>query len=307
MEIYKMEISGKRIRYFLFSQYLADGVRITLEIVLPVIVCAQLGNIAMGYTIALGALCTSISDAPGPVEHRRNGMLYCTGFVFMMALLTGLVNSNPILVGIMIGFSSFLFTMFSIYGNRAASVGTAALLVMILRLSNVEPPLTVVQDSLLILGGGLWYMLVALLLIRVTPYRPAQRALGECIHETAKFLRIKAGFYEDKPNFDHEYHQLVTQQVTVNEKQDALRELLFKNRDLIEESTTTGKLLILTFADLMELYEQITATWYDYESLREKFGKTGILEDISEAIRNLADELDNIGLAIQSNRAGKKQ
>jgi len=31
------------------------------------------------------------------------------------------------------------------------------------------------------------------------------------------------------------------------------------------------------------------------------------LEDMSEAIRNIADELDNIGLAIQSNRRGKKQ
>ncbi|MEO5944128.1 MAG: hypothetical protein ABIP30_12000, partial [Ferruginibacter sp.] len=42
-----------------------------------------------------------------------------------------------------------------------------------------------------------------------------------------------------------------------------LRELLYKNRELIAESSTNGKLLILTFADLMELYEQITATWYD--------------------------------------------
>ncbi|MEO7536335.1 MAG: FUSC family protein, partial [Ferruginibacter sp.] len=86
-----------------------------------------------------------------------------------------------------------------------------------------------------------------------------------------------------------------------------LRELLYKNRELIAESSTNGKLLILTFADLMELYEQITATWYDYESLREKFGHTGILENIGDTIRSIADELDNIGLAIQSNMAGKKE
>ena len=150
-----MELSGKRIQYFLFSQYLADGVRITLEIVLPVIICAQFNRIDMVYTIALGALCVSISDAPGPVEHKRNGMLCCTGFVFVMALLTGLVNSHPILIALLIICSSFLFTMISIYGNRAASIGTAALLVMILRLSTVVPPIVVLQDSLLILTGAL--------------------------------------------------------------------------------------------------------------------------------------------------------
>ncbi|MEO6719472.1 MAG: FUSC family membrane protein, partial [Ferruginibacter sp.] len=258
-----MELDSKPLRYFLFSQYFADGLRITLEIVLPVIICAQFGKIEIGYTIALGALCVSIADAPGPVEHRRNGMMACAGFIFAMALLTGFINNNPILIGLLIIGSSFFFTMLSIYGTRAASVGTAALLVMILRLSTIEPPMVVVQQSLLILLGGIWYMLISLLLTRVTPYRPAQRALGDCMHETAKFLRIKANFYENKSSFDEEYHQLVIQQVIVNEKQDILRELLYKNRELIAESSTNGKLLILTFADLMELYEQITATWYD--------------------------------------------
>ena len=306
-EIYMMELNSKQLRYFLFSQYLADGFRITLEIALPVIICAQFGNIEFGYTLALGALCVSIADAPGPVEHKRNGMMACTAFVFVMALITGFVNNHPFLIGLLVVVASFFFTMLSVYGVRAASVGTAALLVMVLRLSRVVPPMMVVQQSFLILGGGIWYMLISLLLNRVNPYRAAQRALGDCIHETAKFLRIKAEFYENKPGFEKLYHELVNQQVIVNQKQDAVRELLFKNRDLIAESTTTGKLLILTFADLMELYEQITATWYDYESLREKFNHTGILVDISDAIRNIADELDNIGLAIQSNRPGKKE
>ena len=177
---------------------------------------------------------------------------------------------------------------------------------MILRMSDIVTPQVAVTDSLLIAAGGAWYLLVALLLYRLTPYRPAQRALGDCIHETAKFLRIKSDLYDSAVDFENEYRKLVTQQIVVNEKQDAVRELLFKNKEILKEPSRTARLLVLTFADAVDLYEQITATWYDYRLLRARFGATGILDDVSVVIKNIASELDNIGLAIQSNSAYKK-
>ena len=292
---------ARDIKNFLFSQYLADGIRTTLAIISPAIFFSHLGNLELGITISLGALCTSISDAPGPVKHKRNGMLYCNIFVFLMALLTGLCNGNILLLGLLIILSSFFFTMFSVYGNRAASIGTAALLVMILRMMDVENISKTITDSLLILSGGVWYMLLSLLFYRLTPYRPAQRLLGECIHETANYLRIKSSLYDPQKNIDEEYRRMVAQQVVVNDKQEQVRELLFKNREILKESIRSGRLLVITFADLVDLYEQIIATWYDYNSIRKKFSGTGILEDVSACIKNIADELDNIGFAIQSN------
>ena len=298
---------ARNIKNFLFSQYLADGIRTTLAIILPAIIFSELGNLELGITISLGALCVSISDAPGPVKHKRNGMLYCNIFIFVMALLTGLCNSNILLLGLLIILSSFFFSMFSVYGNRAASIGTAALLVMILRMVDVQSFLKTAIDSLLILGGGLWYMLLSLLFYRLTPYRPAQRLLGECIHETAKYLRIKSSLYEPQKDIDDEYRKMVAQQVVVNDKQEQVRELLFKNREILKESIRSGRLLVITFADLVDLYEQMTATWYDYTSIREKFSDAGILEDVSASIKNIADELDNIGFAIQSNSSYKSK
>jgi uncharacterized membrane protein (TIGR01666 family) len=297
----------RTIKNFLFSQYLADGIRVTLEIVLPSIVCAQFGKLDLGIVISLGALCVSISDAPGPVKHKRNGMLYCNAFIFLMALLTGWCSSNVVLLGILIISSSFFFTMLSVYGNRATSIGTAALLVMILRMMHVVSASQVTIDSLLILGGGIWYMFFALLFYRLTPYRPAQRSLGECIHETAKYLRIKSELYDTKTDLNEEYKKLVAQQVVVNEKQEQVRELLFKNRELLKESIRSGRLLVLTFVDLIDLYEHIMASWYEYNTIRDKFSATGILDEISELIKKIADELDNIGFAIQSNSAYKKK
>jgi len=300
-------VKKQEIRYFLFSQYLADGIRVTLEIVIPSVVFSLLGHIETGIMISLGALCVSISDGPGPVVHKRNGMFYCNIFVFIMSLVTGFSNHNMLSLGLLILASSFFFSMFSVYGNRAASIGTASLLVMILRMSSVHPPMVVITDSLLILAGGLWYMAIALLFYRITPYRPAQRSLGYCIHETAKYLLIKSEMYVPTSDLREQYKKLLDQQVVVNEKQDTVRELLFKNRELIKESTHTGRVLVLTFVDVVDLFEHIMATWYDYSSLREKYSSTGILEDVSVIIKKIAREMNNIGEAIQSNSSYQKQ
>jgi uncharacterized membrane protein (TIGR01666 family) len=297
----------QNIQYFLFSQYLSDGIRITVEIILPAVIFSQFGRLDLGLIMSTGALGVSLTDAPGPIEHKRNGMLYCILCTFLIALITGFVNTNVYLLGLLVLVSSFFFTMLSVFGNRAASLGTAVLLIMVLRMDKIAPPLEVIYDSLLILSGGIWYILIALLFLKLYPYRPAQRLLGNCLHETARFLRIKSALYNVNSNITEEYRKLVAQQVVVNERQDELRELLYKTRELIKEPTDSGKLLVVTFADVMDLYENIMATWYDYELLRKRFGDSNILGEVSIIIQNIADEIDRIGLAIQSNLQYKKQ
>ena len=296
-----------QIRYFLFSQYFADGIRITLEIIIPALVFSYLGDLETGLALSLGALCVSISDGPGPVLHKRNGMFFCNLFVFISALLTGFLNHNPVTLGLLILAAAFIFTMFSVYGNRATSIGFAALLIMILQMTKVIPPGAVLKESLLILSGGIWYMAVALLLFRITPYRPAQRSVGDCLRETAKYLLIKAEMFDPNSNLDQQYYKLLEQQVLVNTSQDAARELLFKNRALLKESTRAGRMLVLTFVDIVDLFEQIMATGYDYKDLRNNYANTQILEEVSLMIKEIANELNNIGEAIQSNSSYKRK
>ena len=297
----------QHIKYFLFSQHLADGIRITLEILLPAIIGSWFGHLDFGLLISTGALCVSISDAPGPMEHKFNGMLYCNLFIFAMALITGFANHSTILLGFLILVAAFLFTMFAVYGTRAAAIGIAALLIMILRMDNVLPARMVLIDSLLILTGGIWYMLVALLFYRVTPYRQAQRALGNCIHETSKLLLIKADLYDIDKNVQEEYKKLLAQQVVVIEAQDEVRQILFKSKEIVKDSNPTGQVLLIVFTDAVDLYEQIIASWYDYHMLRERFSSSGILPKIAGLIKKIANELDKAGLAIQSNLPYKKQ
>src|SRR5215213_6584634 len=114
-----IEQQAKEIRYFFYSQAFADGFRISFAILLPALVASYYGWFELGMAISLGALCTSLTDAPGPIIHKRNAMLFCAFFVFLVAMATSFARLNVYTLGLEIILVSFLFSMFSVYGNRA--------------------------------------------------------------------------------------------------------------------------------------------------------------------------------------------
>lgn len=297
-------IQAREIKSFIFSQYFSDGIRISIGILLPSLVFNYLGLLPVGLTLSLGAMCVSIPDNPGPVIHKRNAMLFCCLFVFLTALLTGLINHYPILLAAEIFIFCFFFSMFSVYGNRASAVGTATLLIMILSIDEDRFPFW--EYALYILSGGIWYMLLSLSLSQIRPYRLAQQALAECISELAAFVKIKAEFYDPATDYDENYNRLVDQQVIVNNHQDSVRELLFKSRMIVKESTLTGRLLIAVFVDIVDLFEQTMATHLDYHSIREKYGDTEAMEGLKDVITKLADELENLSYYMTINDKPKR-
>src|SRR5260221_11350242 len=266
-----MKINTREINSFFYSQYFSDGLRITIGILLPSIILLQFNRFDLGLTLSLGALCICVIDNPGPVSYKRNAMAIGNICLFLVAVTTGFARLNVYTLGLEITLFSFLFSMFTVYGNRAASVGTSALLVMIFMIDKALKPADVIGFSAIILAGGIWYMLFSVLFFEVRPYRSAQQTLGESINDIAKFLRIKADFYLPETNIDENYRKLVSQQIKVSQSQDAVREILFKSRVLIRESTHASRILVLTFVDLVDMFEKIMATHYDYEYIREKF------------------------------------
>src|SRR6476646_205618 len=124
--------STKELRYFLFSQQLADGVRTTAGILLPAFILNQFGLLSIGFAISLGAMCVSIPDAPGPIVHRKNSMLIATALTFLVAIITSFLRTNVYTLGLEIVLFTFLFSLLQVYGPRAMSVGNAAILMLVL-------------------------------------------------------------------------------------------------------------------------------------------------------------------------------
>jgi uncharacterized membrane protein (TIGR01666 family) len=296
-----MNINTREIKSFFYSQYFSDGLRISTGILLPSLVLMEFNQFDLGLTLSLGALCICVIDNPGPVTHKRNSMGVGNLCLFVVAAVTGFARLNIFTLGLEITVFSFLFSMFTVYGNRAASVGTSSLLIMIFMMDKALPASGVLAYSATILLGGIWYMIFSLVFFGIRPYRAAQQTLGESVADIAKFLRIKANFYISEKDIDENYRKLVSQQIQVSQHQDAVREMVFKSRLLVRESTGASRLLVLTFVDLVDMYEQIMATHYDYSHIREKYKDTGILNEIARILHHMADELDDIAYIVLSN------
>lgn len=290
---------------FLVSSYFADGLRITIGVLLPSLFLAQFGLLKIGITLSLGALCVSIVDSPGPIIHRRNAMIITAILIFFCSFITGISNQNNILLGFVILVTSFVFSMLYCYGIRAASIGTACLLLVILSINDTRPLIEELKYSLFIFLGGIWYTCLSYLVYRVRPYRAVQQALADSILEVSSYLKKKASLFNPDTDFDKTFSDLIKLQVEVNEKQNNVRNLLFRTRSIVRDSSIEGRFLLIVFIDMVDIFEHIMATHYDYKTLHRKFGTSEVFTDYERFITHIADGLNNIAAAIKDGHPPK--
>lgn len=296
----------KEYKSFINGHYLGEGVRITAGIVLPALLLNHFNLLPVGVVVALGAMSVSITDNPGPIHHRKNGMVACIIINTIIAVVTGFVAPHPFLLGTLIVLACFVFSMIGVYGNRVNSIGVSALLIMVLNIDRQHHGWDVLLNAAYILAGGVWYMLLSLLLYSFRPYKLAQQALGDCIMATAGYLRVRASFYEKQVDYERTYQRMLEEQVAVHEKQNLVRELLYKSRHIIKDSTTTGRTLVMIFTDVVDLFERTMTSYQDYKALHEAFDDDDILQKYRELILELSNELDEIGIAVKSGGASEE-
>ncbi len=292
-------------KQFTSSHHFYEGLRMTIAVMTPVLLFAGYGQLGVGMAIAVGALCVGLTDNPGPIHHRRNGMLITLLLVFVTILLTGISAPVPAFAIALIILLPFLFSIIGVYGSRATSAGLACMLVMVLNIDKTQSQAQIVQNALLALLGGGWYFILSLGLHTLRPYKLVQQIVGDCMLETARYLRIKASFYDENVDYNKSYEALTDAQVQVHQKQDMARELLFKTRSIVRESTHTGRVLVMAFIDTLDLFESIMTSQQEYHLLHEKFDGSGLLPAFQKTILQLGEDLDRLGIAFQAGKSLK--
>lgn len=88
------------LRKFISSQYLYTGLRITAGVIIPAALLYHYGLLYGMIGIPLGALFVSLTDNPGPITHRRNGMLLSIGLNFLVAVIAAYSRVSPFMIGV---------------------------------------------------------------------------------------------------------------------------------------------------------------------------------------------------------------
>jgi uncharacterized membrane protein YccC len=290
----------KAYKSFINGRYLSEGLRITAGILFPALLLGYLNMLSTGIVMSVGALCVSAADTPGPVQNRAYGMLSCVLVIGIVTVVVCYSTGSPLLLGTIIFAFGFLFSMITVYGTRTSALGIAALLVMILHLQTNIHGIHIWTNALFIVVGGTWYMLYSLAVYSIRPYKLIRQISGDFIQSIADYLRTRAAFYGKQPEYEKIRHLLLKQQLNVQQQQNQLSELLFKTRAIIKESTRTGRTLLKIFLDAGDLFESIMSSFSEYKVLHLAFDETGILDEFKTHILALADEMDEIGLAVKS-------
>ncbi len=288
---------------FISSHQLSTGIRITLGAVLPSLILQHYGILGQYIAFPLGTLLLGATDSPGPYSRRRNALLIAIATYLFVALTTGILRSSPVTVFFLIIFFGITLSLAGVYGNRANSIGLIALLVFVFNIDDHLSGSLVLRTALIFTLGGIWYFILFLVLQKLRPYTLIKQLLGENFTELGKLLAIKAGYYGATPNYDALFSQMIHQQVTLRENHENLREILFKTREFVNESNNTSRTLMLMFLDSIDLFERILNSQQNYEHLHKAFNDTRILKLFGTYLTWLANDIGQIGIAIQSSTA----
>ena len=253
--------------------------------------------------MSLGAVCVTIVDNAGPVLHRKNAMLVCNLVIFIASLLTGLVVGSASATFILIAVFCFMFSMIGVYGPRAGSIGLAGLFVMVLNFTHRSGAEAIILNALYILCGGVWYMLLSLSLYSFRPYKVTQQALGDLIETIGVYVLARTAFYDKNPDYDRIYINLLEKQAEINDKQNLVRELLYKSRDIVKESTNTGRITLLIFIEINDLFERIMSLQMHHKVFHQYFDNSDILRGFKNFLLHISEELNETGITLKSGKA----
>lgn len=286
----------KSIRNFINSEMFSDGLKTTFSIVIPPLILSFFNHIDIGVSIAFGVVLTHIVDIPGLLRDRRNFMLLSITCTFLISLFAKLIIDYNTIVLIALPLVIFSLSMLTVYGQRATNLSMSIMLAFIVALSNDNSHgnFSPLEQSFFIFIGGIWYMLVSLLISNFRPYRMAQQSLGECMEHVAEYIRLKTQLYSPDIDFESITQTLLKEQIIINEKQNLVREIVFRNKKLIKDTTVIGQSLVFIFSDLNDIFESINANHFNYKKMNQHFGNKLVFNEISEISNEISDELKTI-------------
>ena len=288
------------IQRFVTGQYVFAAVRIAVAILLPAAVFAYFGVLKEYFLFPLGTSFVGLTDMPGPYHRRRNALIMAVISFVCTAAVASLLKDYEILRFTEIIFFGLFFSLIAVYGQRFAAVGGLTLVVLAVFLDGHLAHGDILKNLLIFATGCAWFVLVFIFVTKLQPYKLASQLIGENFTELADYLKIKSKFYLPDADYSALYREVIAKQVVIKNLQEETREVVFKTRQIVNESTTTSRLLMLMFLNSIDLFEKLLTADQDYQKLHEQFEHSKILEEIHEHLNLLSDEIKNIGIALQT-------
>jgi uncharacterized membrane protein YccC len=277
------------------GQHIINGASVGLGVVAVALVASAIFGFAAGQPATLGAISASISDLPAPWREKARTL----GFGFALAMLSTvaiqLALPWPVAALLMIGVISFVGGLVTGLGRWAVAVGMQAVIPMVFILGFPHETYPgAVRTEMLLLGGGVAYIVIALLATVFTDPSARRMVASETIHEFSIYLRAVAAVFDPDRDLEAAYGAAIRQQSALAEQFQSARTLLLERPGTVGERFR----LAASIGILLDALDALVAAQCDVELIRKTPAASTVLARIGDVLRVGSLDLEHLSLEL---------
>ncbi len=264
------------------GQHIINGASVGLGVVAVALVASAIFGFASGQPATLGAISASISDLPAP--WREKARTLALGFALAMLSTVAIQIALPWRAStlLMIGVISFVGGLVTGLGRWAVAVGMQAVIPMVFILGFPrETYAAALRTEMLLLGGGVAYIAIALLATVFTDASARRMVASETIREFSIYLRAVAGIFDPDQDLAAAYGATIRQQSALSDQFQSARALLLERPGKMGERLR----LAASIGILLDALDALVAAQCDVELIRKTPGAAAVLARIGDALR----------------------
>jgi uncharacterized membrane protein YccC len=277
------------------GQHIINGASVGLGVLAVALVASATFGFAAGQPATLGAISASISDLPAPWREKARTLIF--GFALAMLSTVAIQIALPWLATtiLMIGVISFVGGLVTGLGRWAVAVGMQVVIPMVFILGFPrETYPAAVHSEMLLFGGGVAYIAIALLATVFTDPSARRMVASETIREFSIYLSAVAGIFDPDQDLAAAYGATIRQQSALSDQLQSARALL------LERPGTMGERMRLSasIGILLDALDALIAAQCDVELIRTTPGAAAVLVRIGDALRVGSLDLRHLSLEL---------
>jgi hypothetical protein len=165
----------------------AAGIRGAISTIGPIIVATAVGSTG-GTWMSLGGFNVALADKGGSYRTRAVTMCVLTICCAIAIFLGTIAGDHTVAVIALTFIVALIASLARVWGNAGSSVGGPALSTFVIAIAYPAALDAAAGRAGYVIAGGLWAMIVSLLLWPLRPYRPARIAVATAYRELAVYV-----------------------------------------------------------------------------------------------------------------------
>ena len=281
----------RRLGLALFRIHIENGLAVSLGMATVGLGTALFFGRDIAIQAAIGALCASVVDQPGPQAIKTRMFALAIGGTTALTVLTILAQGSPWLMALLVATMSFVTGLISAYGRRAIGLGVAAVLALLFGMA-VPGSIPMLWHTAIFAAGGIGYAGYALLMGAVLDDRNRRLFLGEAVRAFGAYAAAKADLYDPQTRPRLAEQALIEAHAVFVERLQAARDMIFFGTRTSNRVRWMAALIVL-----LDCFDFILSSDADIETLRQSVHHH-LMRRLGALTADIAEDAQELALAL---------